>query len=88
LTVILRGERMPGTEDGPGPVFAAAIIDTAYGGYRRPAGAGQPTWRRRARQGFRPRGRDMAAAPESNSGPPPPASVLVVVPVSVTHPRR
>ena len=27
----------------------------------------------------------MAAAPESDSGPPPPLFVLVVVPVSVTH---
>jgi len=29
MTVILRGERMPGTEDGPGPVFAGATIGTA-----------------------------------------------------------
>jgi hypothetical protein len=40
----------------------------------------------RARQGFRPRGRDMAAAPESDSGPPHPRLlVLAVVSVSVTH---
>jgi hypothetical protein len=29
----------------------------------------------------------MAAAPESDSGPPFPALVLAVVPVSITHPR-
>ena len=70
MTVILRGKRMPGTEDGPGPVWQARVIGQRYGGYRLPAGAGRPTWRRRrARQGFRPRGRDMAAAPESASSP-------------------
>jgi hypothetical protein len=86
LTVILRGKRMPGAEDGSGPVFQARPSRQRYGGYRRPAGAGQSTWRRRrARQGFRPRGRDMAAARESDSGPPLPRVVLAVVPVSVTH---
>ena len=70
LTVILRGKRMPGTEDGPGPVLQARPSTQRYGGYRRPAEAGQPTWRRRrARQGYRPKGRDMAAAPESDSSP-------------------
>jgi hypothetical protein len=49
---------------------------------------GNSTWRRRAPQGFRPKGRDMAAAPESGSRPTSsPALVLVVVPVSVTHSR-
>jgi hypothetical protein len=29
LTVILRGKRMPGTEDGPRPDLAAAVSDAA-----------------------------------------------------------
>lgn len=49
----------------------------------RPGGGG------RARQGFRPKGRDIAAAPGSDSGPPLlPLVVLVVVPVSVAHSLR
>jgi hypothetical protein len=47
FTVTLRGERMPGTEDGPRPVFQARPSAQRYGGYRRPAEAGRPTWRRR-----------------------------------------
>src|ERR1035441_2551143 len=46
---ILRGERMPGTEDGPARSFAGAAIGAGDGRYRRPAGAGLLTWRRRAR---------------------------------------
>jgi hypothetical protein len=42
LTVTLRGERMPGTEDGPGPVLQARPSAQRYGGGRRPAEAGQP----------------------------------------------
>lgn len=34
LTVSLCGERMPGTEDGPGPVFASAASAQRDGGYR------------------------------------------------------
>ena len=64
LTVILRGDRMPGTEDGARPVLQARSSTQRNGGLHRPAGARQPTWRRRrARQGYRPKGRDMAAAP-------------------------
>ena len=50
---------------------------------------GSPAWRRRRDpQGFRPKGRDMAAALESDSSPTrSPASVLVVVHVPVTHSR-
>src|ERR1700749_2456866 len=32
LTVLLPGERTPGTEDGPGPVFAGAAIGASPGG--------------------------------------------------------
>ena len=41
LTVILGGKRMPGTEDGPGPLQARPSRQR-YGGDRRPAEAGQP----------------------------------------------
>jgi hypothetical protein len=59
------------------------------GGYRRPAGAGQPTWRRRARpSGLPPERARHGRRPESDSGPPlPPPLVLAVVPVSLTHSR-
>jgi hypothetical protein len=40
----------------------------------------RPGGGRRARQGFRPRGRDIAAAPESDSGPSLPRLVVLVVP--------
>ena len=46
LTVILGGKRKPGTEDGPGPLQARPSRQR-YGGDRRPAEAGSPTWRRR-----------------------------------------
>jgi hypothetical protein len=39
---------MPGTEDGPGPVWQARGTCAALWRDRRPAGAGSPTWRRRA----------------------------------------
>ena len=70
LTVILGGKRMPGTEDGPGPSQVQPSTQR-YGGDRRSAEAGQPDLgrRRRAPQGYRPKGRDMAAAPESDSSP-------------------
>jgi hypothetical protein len=45
-------------EDGPGPILQARPWAQRDGEHRRPAEAGQPTWRRRARQGSRPRGRD------------------------------
>jgi hypothetical protein len=86
LTVILRGKRMRGTDDRAWPGLRRR-------GHRRSvtAGtaclreAGRPTWRRRrARQGFRPVGRDMAAAPKSDM-PGLSAHGLVVVPVQVTH---
>jgi hypothetical protein len=55
---------------GHGLIVQARSSTQRNGGYRRPTEAGRPTWRRRrARQGFRPRGRDMAAAPESDSSP-------------------
>ena len=72
---VSRHRDVPGTEDGPPRSLQPRSSTRRNGGHRRPAGAGQPTWlRRRARQGFRPRGRDMAAAPESDSGPPLPRS--------------
>jgi len=37
FTVTLRGERISGTEDGPGPVLQARSSAQRYGGYRRPA---------------------------------------------------
>src|SRR5580658_7887913 len=40
LTVILGGKRMPGTEDGPYPVWQARPSSQRYGGDRRPAGSG------------------------------------------------
>jgi hypothetical protein len=57
-------------EDGARP-FAGATIDAAL--RRGPLTLrkrGSPTGRRRP-QGFRPKGRDMAAAPESDSSPTP-----------------
>ena len=90
LTVILGGKRMPGTEDGPYSVWQVRGIGAAL--RRGPPTCGKrgsPTWRRRrAPQGYRPKGRDMPAAPESGSSPTSsPALVLAVVPVSVTHSR-
>ena len=41
MTVILGGKRMPGTEDGPGPLQPRRSTQR-YGGDRRPAEAGQP----------------------------------------------
>jgi hypothetical protein len=84
LTVVLRGKRMPGTEDGPGLIFAGAVIGAAlrrvppacgkWGG--RPGGGGAPV-RASAREGATwPR-------PKSDSAPPLPAHGLVVVPVQV-----
>ena len=42
LTVILSGKRMPGTEDGQGPLLQARSSTQRNGGDRRPAEAGQP----------------------------------------------
>ena len=57
-----------------------------YGGYRRPAErASRLGGGGRARQGYSPRGRDTAAAPESDVGPPLLPHGPGVVPVSVTH---
>ena len=71
LTVILSGKRMPGTEDGPGPVCRHEALSLRYGGHRRPAEAGQPDLAAAARpQGYRPKGRDMAAAPSRTAAPP------------------
>ena len=68
--MILRGKRMPGTEDGQARSLQARASTQRYSGYRLSAEAGRTDRRRRrARQGFRPRGRDMAAAPESVSPP-------------------
>ncbi len=68
--MVLPGKMMAGTEDGQGPVLQARSSMKRYGGYCLPAEAGRTDRRRRrARQGFRPRGRDMAAAPESDSSP-------------------
>jgi hypothetical protein len=69
LTVILTGKRMPGTEDGPAPDFAAAVPSSALRREPPACGSGAAARRRRrARQGFRPRGRDMADAPR-RTGP-------------------
>jgi hypothetical protein len=70
LTVILGGKRMPGAEDGPRPDFAGAAIEAPLRRVLPACGSGQPTWRRRrAPQGFRPQGRDVAAASESDCAP-------------------
>ena len=68
--MVLHGERLPDTEDGPGLVLQLR-------GHRRSVTAGTACLRKRgsrpsgggARQGSRPRGRDMAAAPEADSSP-------------------
>jgi hypothetical protein len=65
LTVILGGKRIPGTEDGPGPVWQGArhrqSVTAGTADLRK---RGSSTWRRRrGPQGYRPKGRDMAAAP-------------------------
>ena len=87
MTVILRGKRMPGTEDGPGPILQVRSSGQRNGGYRLPADAGRPTGGGPARpQGFRPKGRGVAATPESDSSPCP-FSAHGLVPVSVTHSR-
>ena len=70
LTVILRGKRMPGTEDGPGPVFAGAAIERSVTAGTadlrkrgsRPGGGGAPV-RAPAREGATwppPRSRTVA----------------------------
>ena len=89
LTVILRGERMPGTEDGPRPDFAGAFIDAALrrvpptcgSGPADLAAAARPSGLppERARHGRRP---GVGQWPTAS-----PLVVLVVVPVSVTHSR-
>jgi hypothetical protein len=68
LTVILGGKKMPGTEDGPGP-FAGATIGAALGWRPPTCGSGQPDLAAARPQGYRPKERDMAAAPESGSSP-------------------
>src|ERR1017187_8738460 len=87
--MVLPGKRMPGTEDGLGPFYRRDHRGSVTAGTADLRKRGSPTWRRRrAPQGYRPKGRDMAAAPESDSSPASsPALVLAVVPVSVTHPR-
>jgi hypothetical protein len=60
--MILGGKRMPGTEDGPGPLQARPSRQR-YGGNRRPADAGSPTWRRRRAR--------RATARRSATWPPP-----------------
>jgi hypothetical protein len=89
LTVILGGKRMPGTEDGPGPDYAGAgigaplrrVLPACGSGGGRPDGGGAPR---------------RAPARRGATWPPPPSRTvplslprygLVVVPVSVTHPR-
>jgi len=81
--VILTGKRMPGTEDGPAPDLQAAVPRSALRRDRPACGSGAAARRRRrARQGFRPRGRDMADAPRRTGPPLFPAEVigLVVIP--------
>jgi hypothetical protein len=68
--MVLRGKRMPGTEDGSGPLSQARPLGQRYGGDRRPAGTGQPDLAAAARPaGLPPEGRDMAAALEWGSSP-------------------
>jgi len=70
LTVILAGKRMPGTEDGPGRSCRRDHRRSVTAGTADLRKRGSPAWRRRrAPQGHRPKGRDMAAAPESGSSP-------------------
>jgi hypothetical protein len=89
LTVILRGERMPGTEDGPSTDFAAAVIDAALRRVPQTCGSGAADL---AAAGAPVR----ASAREGATWPPPwsrtvptasPHLVLAVVPVSVPHSR-
>jgi hypothetical protein len=89
LTVILGGKRMPGTEDGPGPVWQARGIGAALrrgrpargSGAARPGGGGAPA-------GLPPEGsrhgRRLGVGQQPRQLP---ALVLAVVPVSVTLPR-
>jgi hypothetical protein len=89
LTVILGGKRMPGTEDGPGPVWQARGIGAALrrglptcgSGAARPGGGGAPA-------GLPPEGARHGRRPGVGQQPRQlPALVLAVVPVSVTRPR-
>src|ERR1019366_5846934 len=86
--MVLPGKRMPGTAGGLGPFYRRDHRGSVTAGAAALRKRGSPTWRRRhAPQGYRPKGRDMAAPPESDSSPASsPALVLAVVPVSVTHP--
>ena len=85
--MILDGERMPGTEDGPRPVFAwrgAGCCVTA--GHHRPGGSGdgRPALGA-ARQRSAARGRGDGRRPGRGQPPPFPADAigLVALPVSV-----
>ncbi len=88
LTVILGGKRMPGTEDGPGPLQARPSTQR-YGGDRRPAEAGQPGLAAAARPaGLPPEGARHGRRPGVGQQPNQlPRLVQAVVPVSVTHPH-
>jgi len=87
--VSLRGEKIPGTEDGPGPVRASAAISAAWRrvpltcgcGPADLAAAARPSGLppERARHGRRPGIGQLAHRS--------PAVVLAMVPVSVTHSR-
>jgi len=88
FTVVLRGERMPGTEDGPGPDFAGAAIGAALRQVPptcgkqgcRPGGGGAPV-------GLPPEGARHGRRPGVGQKPRRFRLVLVVVPVSFTHSR-
>ncbi len=87
MTVILRGKRMPGTEDGPGPILQVRSSGQRNGGYRLPADAGRRTGGGRcARRASARKGAAWPPPPESDSSPCP-FSAHGLVPVSVTHSR-
>ena len=67
--MILGGKRMPGTEDGLGLSCRHDHLGSVTAGTADLRERGSPTWRRRRPQGFRPKGRDMSAAPEPDSSP-------------------
>jgi len=64
LTVILGGKRMPGTEGGQPGLAGARHRRSVTAGTADLRKRGSPAWRRRrAPQGYRPKGRDMSAGP-------------------------
>jgi hypothetical protein len=89
---VLPGERMPSTEDGPGPgLYGRGYRCSVTAGYCRPAGAGPADLAAAACPSGLPPEMARHGRPEVSQMaylPPSPPLVPVMVPVSITHTAR